>query len=180
MAQSTPAYPTVLTPAQATSDLASGPSQLRQINAPFPLGDATISTLNTPDPNEARPRKRRRANATSSGDRNKKKARTSVIATTSTSAPPVTSSIVGVGPCSDTQTLTVVSNPTYAAIEKLIGQVKAKADRSVTALDVWYFVKPMDSADEPSQMEAAPTHNIHIPLITQKPTNSYLGCRLCP
>jgi len=33
-----------------------------------------------------------------------------------------------------------VPNPTYVAIEKVVGKVKNKADRRVMALHVWHFV----------------------------------------
>jgi len=179
----TATYPTTHTPISA-SNFASGPPQLPQINSvPFPLANATASTLNTDNPSPSQPRKRQRVNATSSSDRSKKKTRTSVTVATniSATAPTITSSVVGVGPSLETQSLSeAVPNPTYAAIEKVVGKVKNKADRHVMALDVWHFVTPMDSADEPLEMAAVATPSLNTPLITQKPTSPYLGCRLCP
>jgi len=67
---------------------------------------------------------------------------TNISATAST----ITSSVVGVGLSLETQSSSeAVPNPTYAAIEKVVSKVKNKADRRVMALDVWHFVKPMDS-----------------------------------
>ncbi|KAF8902746.1 hypothetical protein CPB84DRAFT_1846116 [Gymnopilus junonius] len=91
--------------------------------------DTPTSLLNTGQPVEPPKRKWQRANATSSSDRNKKKACTSATAVDSTSAPPFTSSVIGVGPHPVAQpSSSTGNNPTYAAIEKALGKVKSKAE----------------------------------------------------
>ena len=71
------------------------------------------------------------------------------------SEPTFTAAVVGVGPIvsiSDTPSSSVSStsqsnipvNSTYEAIERAIGIAKKKANRSDGALDVWYFVVPLE------------------------------------
>ena len=67
----------------------------------------------------------------------------------SATAPTVTSSVVGVGPSLETQSSSeVVPNPRYAAIEKVVGKVKNKADRRVMALNVWHFVTALSNDND--------------------------------
>jgi hypothetical protein len=159
-------------------------SPLHNSTVPFPLSDSTTTVLN--QTTTSQPSKRKRVNANSSSDSRpaKKRPRASVAAGVATAAPPITTScIVGVGPSEpppsapESEATSVVVNPTYAAIEKAL-KASSSTNRRDAAFDVWFFVKPLQTDNEPLDL-AQPTDNVEVPLIRQKPDAPFLGCRLC-
>ena len=126
----------------SASNFVSGPSQLPQVNSvPFPLANATASTLNTDNPSPSQPCKRRRVNATSSSDRSKKRL-VLPLQLPLTSLPShllllhLLSVLAPAWRCRVPLRRCLIPH----AIEKVVGKVKNKADRRVMALHVWHFV----------------------------------------
>ena len=160
---------------------------------PFPLSNVTAAAVNS----QSAPRKR--TNAPSSGARptRSKKARTSATASqtaapTVTSEPNFTAAVVGVGPTvpisdtpsSSTSRSDIPVNSTYEAIEKVVGIAKKKkANRSDGAMDVWYFVVPLETIEMDAKgaemMKKIQDMSYEVPLINAKPNSPFVACRFC-
>ena len=160
-----------------------------------PLADTTAATVNAPA-------SKKRAASGGRPSLGNKKARTSTTASTvsiTTSAPAVTASVVGVGPVfpaidtaptpqssvvSSTPQPDTAANPTYEAIEKVLeGAKRKKANRSDRALDVWYFVVPVETAEMDAKgleiMKKVQDTSHEVPLIDSKPRSPFVACRFC-
>ena len=75
-------------------------------------------------------------------------------------------------------------NPTYEAIEKTVGIAKKKkANRSDVALDVWYFVVPLETDEMDAKgvevMKKIQDMSCEVPLINAKPNSPFVACRFC-
>ncbi len=89
------------------------------------------------------------------------------------------SSVVSSTPQSDTPV-----NPTYEAIEKVLeGAKRKKANRSDGALDVWYFVVPVETTEMDAKgiemMKKVQDTSHEVPLIDSKPRSPFVACRFC-
>jgi hypothetical protein len=99
-----------------------------------------------------------------------------VSETTSTSE----SLLASVASQSDTPT-----NPTYEAIEKAVAGAKTrkKANRGDLALDVWYFVVPVECTEMDAKgtevMKKVQDTSHEVPLIKSKPDSPFVACRFC-
>jgi hypothetical protein len=75
-------------------------------------------------------------------------------------------------------------NPTYEAIEKAVGITKRKKpNRCDRALDVWYFVVPIENAEMDAKgrevMKKVQDMSYELPLINSKPDSPFVACRFC-
>lgn len=71
----------------------------------------------------------------------------------------------------DSESVSAFSSSTFNAAERSTKSRNIK--RSTSATDIWYFMRPLDTDEEPPER---PTNE---KALTQKPKSKFVGCKLC-